>query len=55
VPLAVLVLFFAPLLADWRHDPTAHNLWGLLFIPVGLLLFLYSVVLLVLRWRMRRH
>ena len=51
VPLAVLVLFFAPLLADWRHDPTAHNLWGLVFIPVGLLLFLYSAVVLVLRWR----
>ena len=55
VPRAVLVLFFAPLLADWRHDPTADNLWGLVFIPVALLLFLYSAVVLVLRWRGARH
>jgi hypothetical protein len=55
VPLAVLVLFFAPLLADWQHDPTAHNLWGLVFIPVGLVLFVYTTVVLVLRWRVARH
>jgi hypothetical protein len=55
VPLAVLMLFFAPLVADWLRDPTADNLWGLVFIPVGLLLFLYSTVVLVLRWRVARH
>jgi hypothetical protein len=55
VPLVVLVLFFAPLVADWQHDPTANNLWGIVFIPVGLLLFVYSSVVLVLRWRAVHH
>jgi hypothetical protein len=55
IPLAVLVLFFAPLIADWLHDPAADNLWGLVFIPVGLLLFVYSAVVLVQRWRLARQ
>jgi hypothetical protein len=49
-PLAVLVLSFAPLVAVWMHDPHGHNLWGLAFVPVGLLLFLYSAAVLVMRW-----
>jgi hypothetical protein len=41
--------------ADWLHDPTADNLWERVFIPVALLVFLYSTFVLVLRWRVARH
>jgi len=50
-PLAVLLVFFAPLAVDWSRDATSHNLWGLLFIPIGLLICAYGVVLAVLRRR----
>ncbi len=52
-PLVVLVLFFAPLIRDWMRDPTAHNLWGLLFIPLSLVLCVYSGTLVVLHRRKR--
>jgi hypothetical protein len=42
------------LVADWMHDPTGDNLWRLVFIPVALLLFLYSAAVVVLRWRVAR-
>jgi hypothetical protein len=48
VPLLVLFLFFAPVVADWRKDPTAHNLWGLVFIPLTMLLSAYSGVVVLL-------
>jgi hypothetical protein len=51
VPFAVLTAFFAPLINDWRTDPTAHNLWGLVFIPVALVLLVYSLVVIFMRRR----
>jgi hypothetical protein len=48
VPLLVLVAFFAPMVPDWRKDPTAHNLWWLVFIPLTMLLSVYSGVLVLL-------
>jgi hypothetical protein len=51
LPLLVLVAFFAPLKADWSRDPASDNLWGLIFIPIGLLVCVYSLVLLL----MHRH
>jgi hypothetical protein len=53
-PLAVVVLFFAPMIPDWMKDPSSHNLWGLVFIPVALLNLIYTVVVLLLRRRSRR-
>ncbi len=50
-PLLALVAFFAPLTVAWSRDPTSHNLWGLIFIPIGILLCVYSLVLLL----MHRH
>jgi hypothetical protein len=47
----VLVAFFAPLKADWSRDPTSDNLWGLIFIPIGLLICVYSLVVVL----MHRH
>jgi hypothetical protein len=52
VPLLVLFLFFAPMIRDWRHDPTAHNLWGLVFIPLSMLLCVYSAVLALLHGKL---
>lgn len=48
IPILVLFMFFAPLLADWRTDPTAHNLWGLIFIPLTMMLSAYSGVVVLL-------
>ena len=52
IPIVVVFAFFAPLATDWARDPTSHNLWGLVFIPIGLLICAYSLVLVVVR---RRH
>ena len=41
-PLGVLLLFFAPMEFDWMGDPTSHNLWGLVFVPISLLLCIYN-------------
>lgn len=52
VPLLVLFAFFAPMISDWVKDPSAHNLWGLVYIPLTMLLSAYSgVVVLVHRKR----
>ena len=51
IPFVVLVLFFAPMIPDWIRDPTSHNLWGLVFIPIAFLLCIYSTVILVLHRR----
>ena len=55
VPLIVSLLFFAPLVPGWIHDPTSHNLWGLAFIPVAAVLFVYSVVVIVKHRRSTRR
>ncbi len=52
LPLFMLVAFFAPLTANWARDPTSDNLWGLIFIPIGLLICLYSLVVILMH---RRH
>ena len=51
VPLAVLVIFFVPMIRDWMTDPTAHNLWGLVFIPLTMMLSAYSGVVVLLHRR----
>ena len=47
-PLGVLLLFLAPMEFDWMGDPTSHSMWGIVFIPISLLLSIYSVVLLLM-------
>ena len=53
-PLGVLLLFFAPMEFDWMGDPTSHNMWGIVFIPISLLLSIYSVVLLLMHRKAAR-
>jgi len=53
LPVVVAAAFFAPLIPDWLHDPSAHGLWGLLFLPLAMLLAVYSGVVLIF-WR-RKH
>jgi hypothetical protein len=48
IPLLVLVAFFAPLVPDWMKDGTSHNLWGLVFIPLSMILSAYSGVVVLL-------
>jgi hypothetical protein len=48
VPLAVLFLFFAPMAAQWIKDPSANNLWPLIFIPLTMVLSAYSGVVVLL-------
>jgi hypothetical protein len=55
VPLGVLLVFFAPMVFDWMGDPTSHNLWGLVFIPISMLLCVYSVVLFLLHRKAERR
>lgn len=51
IPLLVVLVFFAPLAVIWYRDPTGGNLWGLIFIPVGFVLCIYSLVLILMRRR----
>ncbi|HKE26834.1 MAG TPA: hypothetical protein VKB88_30990 [Bryobacteraceae bacterium] len=47
-PVAALAVFFVPLILDWQRDATAVNLWGLLFVPVAMLLAIYSGMVVIL-------
>ena len=54
-PLVVIVGFFAPLIPAWLRDSPAYSLWGLLFVPLGMLLAVYSgMVLILYRRRLAR-
>ena len=48
VPLIVLAGFFAPIIFDWMHDASSHSLWGLVFIPLTMMLSAYSGVVVLL-------
>jgi hypothetical protein len=48
VPLLVVAAFFAPMIPDWVKDSSAHNLWGLLYIPITMLLSAYSGTVVLL-------
>lgn len=48
VPLAILVLFFVLLIFDWSGDPTGRLMWGLIFIPLAMILSTYSGVVALL-------
>jgi hypothetical protein len=48
IPLLVLLAFFAPMVPDWMKDATSHNLWGLVFIPLSMMLSAYSGVVVLL-------
>jgi hypothetical protein len=48
IPLLVLMAFFAPLVTDWMKDGSSHNLWGLVFIPLSMILSAYSGVVVLL-------
>jgi hypothetical protein len=52
VPVGALALLVLPMVPDWAQDATSHNLWGLLLIPMELVMCPYMVVLLYLG---RRH
>ena len=54
-PLGVLFLFFAPMVFDWMDDPTSHNLWGLVFIPISFLLCIYSAVVFLMHRKAARR
>lgn len=48
IPLIVLAGFFAPMVPDWIKDSSSHNLWGLIFIPLTMVLTAYSGVVVLL-------
>jgi hypothetical protein len=50
-PLAVMFLFCAWLVPGRMRAPTANNLWGFAFIPLGLVLYAYSAIVLLLHRR----
>ena len=54
LPLVALLAFFAPMIPAWIRDPTQNNLWGLILMPLAMLLAIYSGVVLILYRRRAR-
>jgi hypothetical protein len=51
VPLSALAVLIVPLAPAWMRDPSAHNLWGLILIPLEAVMCLYMAALVLFRWR----